>query len=81
MTELSENQQAVLVLEELSKAWAVCRQAGVSEAILRTATLTAALTSFVMDSGEDVTAEIFALLPAKIRKGDFSPRPAPASTP
>lgn len=71
---MTEAEQAQVALDEIGKAWAVCRDAGVNEHVLRTATLTAAIASFVGDVGAEVTAQIIALLPDKIRRGDFSPR-------
>lgn len=69
---MTESEQALVALEEISKAWAACREAGVSEHVLRTATLTAAVANFITDTGEEMTAQIVALLPEKIRRGDFS---------
>ncbi|HYD30951.1 MAG TPA: hypothetical protein VEB64_08875 [Azospirillaceae bacterium] len=77
---MTEAEQAKVALDEIGKAWATCREIGVSEHVLRTATLTAAIANFVGDAGEEVTAQIMGLLPEKIRNGDFSPV-APAGKP
>lgn len=72
----TEAEQIRFALTELGKAWSICRQAGVDEHVLRTATLTAVLAHLVSEAGEDAAAAMVAELPAKIRAGDFSRDPA-----
>ena len=72
---MSDRDQARRALSELYKAWEKCREAGISEDVLRTATLTAAIAHLVSEAGEEGAAQLIGELPAKIRAGVFSEDP------
>ena len=61
-----------LALEYLAEAWNCAEDDGVQSAALAHASLFAALATFVKMHGDDATADLIALLPDRIRSGEYN---------
>ena len=61
-----------LALEYLAEAWNEAEDDGIESAALAHASLFAALATFVKMHGDDATAELIALLPDRIRSGEYN---------
>ncbi|HEY8577811.1 MAG TPA: hypothetical protein VIL88_15910 [Devosia sp.] len=61
-----------LALEYLAEAWNVAEDDGVHTAALAHASLFAALATFVKMHGDEATAELIALLPDRVRCGEYN---------
>ncbi|WP_375449707.1 hypothetical protein [uncultured Devosia sp.] len=61
-----------LALEYLAEAWNTAEDDGVESAALAHASLFAALATFVKLHGDEGTAELVALLPDRIRSGEYN---------
>lgn len=61
-----------LALEYLAEAWNEAEDDGIESAALAHASLFAALATFVKMHGDDATAELMALLPDRIRSGEYN---------
>lgn len=61
-----------IALEYLAEAWNEAEDDGVQSAALAHASLFAALATFVKMHGDDATAELVALLPDRIRSGEYN---------
>jgi hypothetical protein len=61
-----------LALEYLAEAWNTAEDDGVQSASLAHASLFAALATFVKMHGDEATAELMALLPDRIRSGEYN---------
>jgi hypothetical protein len=67
-----EHGERQLALEYLAEAWNTAEEDGVETAALAHASLFAALATFVKMHGDDATAELVALLPERIRAGEYN---------
>lgn len=65
-----------LALEYLADAWNSAEEDGLEPASLAHASLFAALATLVRTYGADVTAELIASLPGRIRAGEYNLRPS-----
>ena len=61
-----------LALEYLAEAWNHAEDDGLQSAALAHASLFAALATFVKMHGDDATADLVALLPDRIRSGEYN---------
>lgn len=61
-----------LALEYLAEAWNSAEDDGVQSASLAHASLFAALATFVKMHGDEATADLIALLPDRIRSGEYN---------
>ena len=61
-----------LALEYLAEAWNGAEEDGVHNAALAHASLFAALATFVKMHGDEATADLVALLPDRIRSGEYN---------
>jgi len=67
-----DREERQLALEYLAEAWTGAEQDGVDSEALAHAALFAAFATLVRTFGEDVTAELVAELPSRIRAGEYS---------
>jgi hypothetical protein len=67
-----EQGERQLALEYLAEAWNYAEDDGVQSASLAHASLFAALATFVKMHGDEATAELIALLPDRIRSGEYN---------
>lgn len=67
-----EQGERQLALEYLAEAWNYAEDDGVESAALAHASLFAALATFVKIHGDEATAELMALLPDRIRSGEYN---------
>ena len=67
-----EQGERQLALEYLAEAWNYAEDDGVESAALAHASLFAALATFVKMHGDEATAELMALLPDRIRSGEYN---------
>lgn len=61
-----------LALEYLADAWNSAEDDGVQSAALAHASLFAALATFVKLHGDEATADLIAMLPDRIRSGEYN---------
>ena len=61
-----------LALEHLAEAWNLAEDEGVESQALAHASLFAALATFVRIHGDDATAALVEMLPARIRAGEYN---------
>lgn len=61
-----------LALEYLAEAWNEAEDDGVQSAALAHASLFAALATFVKMHGDEATADLVAMLPDRIRSGEYN---------
>lgn len=61
-----------LALEYLADAWNCAEEDGVQSAALAHASLFAALATFVKMHGDEATADLVAMLPDRIRSGEYN---------
>ena len=61
-----------LALEYLAEAWNTAERDGVESGALAHASLFAALATFVKLVGDDAAAELVAMLPERIRAGEYN---------
>lgn len=61
-----------LALEYLAEAWNQAEEDGVQSAALAHASLFAALATFVKMHGDEATADLIAMLPDRIRSGEYN---------
>jgi hypothetical protein len=71
-----EQEERQLALEYLAEAWNTAEEEGVESQALAHASLFAALATLVRTYGADVTAELIASLPGRIRAGEYNLRPS-----
>lgn len=69
---MDEHQQRDVAAKKVLEAMQAAISEGVSPDVVKLVTLSAAVTNFVSDYGEDATAEILQSLPDKVRNGAFS---------
>jgi hypothetical protein len=67
-----EQGERELALEYLAEAWNSAEEDGVESESLAHASLFAALATFVRLRGEELTAEMLAQLPDKVRAGEYN---------
>jgi hypothetical protein len=67
-----EQGERQLALEYLAEAWNSAEEEGVESEALAHASLFAALATFVRLRGEEITAEMLAQLPEKVRAGEYN---------
>jgi hypothetical protein len=67
-----EQGERQLALEYLAEAWNCAEDDGVQSASLAHASLFAALATFVKMHGDEATADLIALLPDRIRSGEYN---------
>lgn len=67
-----DNGERELALEYLAEAWNYAEEDGVQSAALAHASLFAALATFVKMHGDEATAELMAMLPDRIRTGEYN---------
>ncbi len=67
-----EQDERQLALEYLADAWNSAEEDGVESESLAHASLFAALATFVRLCGEELTAEMLAQLPDKVRAGEYN---------
>jgi hypothetical protein len=75
-TQIDENQQRDLAAKKILTAMQEAIDEGASAEVVKLVTLSAAVTNFVNDYGEDATAGILETLPEKVRAGAFSQKNA-----
>ena len=75
---MDEHQQRDFAAKKVLEAMHAAISEGVSPEVVKLVTLSAAVTNFVTDYGEDATAEILESLPEKVRNGAFSTPRKPA---
>lgn len=68
----TDNGERQLALEYLAEAWNEAEDDGVQTAALAHASLFAALATFVKMHGDEATADLVALLPDRIRTGEYN---------
>ncbi len=61
-----------LALEYLADAWNAAEDDGIQTAALAHASLFAALATFVKMHGDEATADLVALLPDRVRSGEYN---------
>ncbi len=61
-----------LALEYIAEAWNTAEEDGVEQPALAHASLFAALATFVKMHGDEATADLIALLPDRIRSGEYN---------
>jgi len=71
---MDEHQQRDIAAKKILTAMQEAIDEGASAEVVKLVTLSAAVTNFVNDYGEDATADILATLPEKVRNGAFSQR-------
>lgn len=69
---MDEKQQRDMAAQKVLEAMQEAIEAGASADVVKLVTLSAAVTNFVSDYGEEATASIIETLPEKIRSGAFS---------
>ena len=67
-----DNGERQLALEYLAEAWNCAEDDGVHSAALAHASLFAALATFVKMHGDEATADLVAMLPDRIRSGEYN---------
>ena len=67
-----DHSERQLALEYLAEAWNAAEDDGVENIALAHASLFAALATFVKLHGDEATAELVALLPERIRSGEYN---------
>ncbi|UJW85315.1 hypothetical protein [Devosia sp. SL43] len=67
-----EQGERQLALEYLAEAWNYAEDDGVQSASLAHASLFAALATFVKMHGDEATADLIAMLPDRIRSGEYN---------
>ena len=67
-----EREERQVALEYVAEAWNEAEDDGVSSVALAHASLFAAITSMVEHHGENLTAELIASLPDRIRHGEYN---------
>lgn len=70
--ELDEHQQRDIAAKKVLEAMQKAIDEGASSDVVKLVTLSAAITNFVNDLGEEATAGILETLPEKVRSGAFS---------
>ena len=73
---MDEHQQRDVAAKKILTAMQEAIDEGASAEVVKLVTLSAAVTNFVNDYGEDATAGILETLPEKVRNGAFSQRSA-----
>ncbi len=71
---MDEHQQRDVAAKKILTAMQEAIDEGASAEVVKLVTLSAAVTNFVNDYGEDATAGILETLPEKVRNGAFSQR-------
>lgn len=71
---MDEHQQRDLAAKKILAAMQDAIDEGATADVVKLVTLSAAITNFVNDYGEEATAGILESLPEKVRKGAFSQR-------
>ncbi len=69
---MDENQQRDIAARKVLEAMQSAIDEGASSDVVKLVTLSAAITNFVNDLGEEATANILETLPEKVRNGAFS---------
>ena len=69
---MDEHEQRDVAAKKILTAMQEAINEGASAEVVKLVTLSAAVTNFVNDYGEDATAGILETLPAKVRDGAFS---------
>jgi len=69
---MDEHQQRDLAAQKILEAMQAAMDEGASSEVVKLVTLSAAVTNFVTDYGEEATANIVESLPEKIRGGSFT---------
>jgi len=69
---MDEHQQRDVAAKKVLEAMHAAITEGVAPEVVKLVTLSAAVTNFVSDYGEEATAEILESLPDKVRSGAFS---------
>jgi len=67
-----EQGERQVALEYLAEAWNYAEYDGVQSAALAHASLFAALATFVKMHGDEATADLIAMLPDRIRSGEYN---------
>ncbi len=67
-----DDSERQLALEYLAEAWNTAEDDGVEDIALAHASLFAALATFVKLHGDEATAQLVALLPERIRMGEYN---------
>jgi hypothetical protein len=67
-----EQGERQLALEYLAEAWNHAEEDGLESAALAHASLFAALATFVKLHGDEATADLIAMLPDRIRSGEYN---------
>ncbi|GLQ10724.1 hypothetical protein GCM10007913_26560 [Devosia yakushimensis] len=67
-----EQSERQLALEYLAEAWNLAEDDGLESAALAHASLFAALATFVKLHGDEATADLIAMLPDRIRSGEYN---------
>jgi hypothetical protein len=67
-----DREERQLALEYIAEAWNAAEDDGVETRALAHASLFAALTTLVRAYGEDAAADLIAVLPDRVRAGDYS---------
>jgi 4-hydroxyphenylpyruvate dioxygenase-like putative hemolysin len=67
-----EHAEQQLALEYLAEAWNVAEDEGIDHLALAHASLFAALATLVRAHGDEMTADIVAALPERIRAGEYN---------
>ena len=67
-----EQGERQMALEYLAEAWNAAEDDGVQSAALAHASLFAALATFVKMHGDEAAADLVALLPDRIRSGEYN---------
>lgn len=70
--EMDEHQQRDIAAQKILEAMQQAIDEGVSPDVVKLVTLSAAVTNFVNDYGEEAAASIIETLPEKVRGGAFS---------
>jgi len=69
---LSDEQQKKFALDQFLEAWDKACENGVEADLLCEVMIYLAITDLVADRGEELTANLFEDLPARIKDGEFS---------
>lgn len=69
---MDEQQQRDVAAKRVLEAMQSAMEEGASSDVVKLVTLSAAITNFVNDLGEEATASILETLPEKVRNGAFS---------
>lgn len=67
-----EREERQVALEYVAEAWNAAEDDGIASVALAHASLFAAITSMVEHHGENLTAELIATLPERIRHGEYN---------